>query len=791
MAQTSGQQGFQERTLIISGLSATFAKDHDLIGSQDPYFTLTLSGDTVTTKTIKSGGVNPVWPAEEGYRLHDRGEHPELLVHAWNKNSLLKDSSLGEGKIPMVQLGTGQQHTVPLYDKKGKESGQLKFKAQEEQAGSFGSDAGTGAAAAGHHQDRDVTDSGRDGKTAHLHKDKTHDKDAVAAARTHDTHDSRDGDTANLYKGTAREGQSGVAAGTYDNQGTNTITGDQTGLQQDHRGRDAALAAGAAGAAGAAAGAAYGHQGDSTRDGQTAHLHSGPATGDQSSGQTGNLVTGGVGAGTGSGSDNQSSRATGTTFGAGGVGGGVSGSGDTQSSSQTGTTFGAGGVETTTTRRFNETNDRDVNESSEFRSTGGGKAVDLESSDDHWQRSLEAAQAARKQAKIVEEHSRITHEKMLAAQDATRGFEKARREHMAIQERLAALDLEAKRAAFARSTETYEAHKRRISGKAQEVDALQQEANALRAAVNEKGEALDAEVNETKLHQSWLATLDSELARLKGLHSDADRSHQAALAELEPKRNRHRSLQDEFSHIQAELADHQRRRAQLEAKEREMEALLQTHNAEFTDTNTDIEEMEEMGRRKAADAEARRGELGGLEAEVGEVQAALAEHRRRIGVLKEQTEASLANANQLSDAAARKEAELQASQQVIDEKERAAGAAAQALSQAQAQQAPLQEKVRKETSSYDHQKEVTEELHRKLGMAKEQVDLAQARKEELWAKAKWHGEQADKASDTHFLHAHADHKFVSGSETYDADKMTQKSSTTAAVLEKAGEKIGL
>lgn len=60
-------------------------------------------------------------------------------------------------------------------------------------------------------------------------------------------------------------------------------------------------------------------------------------------------------------------------------------------------------------------------------------AVDLESSDDHWQLSLEAAQEARRQAKLVEENSRITHEKMLAAQDATRNFEKARREHMAIQ----------------------------------------------------------------------------------------------------------------------------------------------------------------------------------------------------------------------------------------------------------------------------------------------------------------------------------------------------------------------
>lgn len=31
----------------------------------------------------------------QGYRMHDRGEHPELIVHGYNKNKLLKDSNLG------------------------------------------------------------------------------------------------------------------------------------------------------------------------------------------------------------------------------------------------------------------------------------------------------------------------------------------------------------------------------------------------------------------------------------------------------------------------------------------------------------------------------------------------------------------------------------------------------------------------------------------------------------------------------------------------------------------------
>jgi hypothetical protein len=63
-------------------------------------------------------------------------------------------------------------------------------------------------------------------------------------------------------------------------------------------------------------------------------------------------------------------------------------------------------------------------------------AVDLESGDDHWERSLAAAKKAREQAMIVERESQATHAKLLAAQEATRNFEKARREHMAIQVRL-------------------------------------------------------------------------------------------------------------------------------------------------------------------------------------------------------------------------------------------------------------------------------------------------------------------------------------------------------------------
>ena len=147
---------------------------------------------------------------------------------------------------------------------------------------------------------------------------------------------------------------------------------------------------------------------------------------------------------------------------------------------------------------------------------------------------------------IVERESQATHAKLLAAQEATRNFEKARREHMAIQvrlrpaiatvlclmqsvvlscvqlhmlhvdmlsdpgvhipvgectavlscdttdtitvaqERLAALDLENKRANFERMSREYEATMARVSGKEGQVDAAQQAANELRAEVNQK-----------------------------------------------------------------------------------------------------------------------------------------------------------------------------------------------------------------------------------------------------------------------------------------------------------------
>jgi len=63
---------------------------------------------------------------------------------------------------------------------------------------------------------------------------------------------------------------------------------------------------------------------------------------------------------------------TGTAVGAGGAQGGQGLTSGTTSNSQTGTITGAAGVETTTTKRTTESNDTNVNESSEYYSKGGG-----------------------------------------------------------------------------------------------------------------------------------------------------------------------------------------------------------------------------------------------------------------------------------------------------------------------------------------------------------------------------------------------------------------------------------
>jgi len=308
--------------------------------------------------------------------------------------------------------------------------------------------------------------------------------------------------------------------------------------------------------------------------------------------------------------------------------------------------------------------------------------------------------------------------------------------------------------------------------------------------VNEKGEALDAEVQETKLHQQRLAALEEELSRLRGEHEIATNTHRGLLAELEPKRQKHTSLKNHFHMIRSELLDHQRKRAILEMKEAELEGQLSTHNAESEAVVADLEDHGDMKEKLMMSVAEAENERRDKEAEVASVTATLAEHRQRIGLLKQDTEAALATAEDLENEARQKEQAAQAAEQVMEQTEAALGVAKEDLTTAETAAKPYHEKIRKETTVKDKQHEIVEEMHRKLGMAKAEVDKAQARKEELWEKAKYYGEQADKEADKHYLQANQVYmEVMPGDVGANPYQMTSKGSTTERVLDSAGVRL--
>lgn len=71
---------------VISQLEAHFAKDHDLIGKQDPYVVFELGSEKITTPAIKSGGLSCNW--EESFTLIGRNNASDLTATVYNKNTL-------------------------------------------------------------------------------------------------------------------------------------------------------------------------------------------------------------------------------------------------------------------------------------------------------------------------------------------------------------------------------------------------------------------------------------------------------------------------------------------------------------------------------------------------------------------------------------------------------------------------------------------------------------------------------------------------------------------------------
>ena len=71
---------------VISALEASFMKDHDLLGKQDPYIIFELGSEKITTPPIKSGGTNCAW--EESFTLIGRNNASDLTATVYNKNTL-------------------------------------------------------------------------------------------------------------------------------------------------------------------------------------------------------------------------------------------------------------------------------------------------------------------------------------------------------------------------------------------------------------------------------------------------------------------------------------------------------------------------------------------------------------------------------------------------------------------------------------------------------------------------------------------------------------------------------
>lgn len=116
---------------ILYNISAEFIKDKDFFGQQDPYCIFELGDESVHTKVVKEGGVNPVWDEEYTLAGNASAFANELKVFAYNKNTLLPDQLLGHGVLPVRSLGSEQTQRVPLTNKRGQNTGQLIFKVRQ------------------------------------------------------------------------------------------------------------------------------------------------------------------------------------------------------------------------------------------------------------------------------------------------------------------------------------------------------------------------------------------------------------------------------------------------------------------------------------------------------------------------------------------------------------------------------------------------------------------------------------------------------------------------------------
>jgi hypothetical protein len=127
---TNGQAA--GRMFTFSSIRASFLKDHDLIGNQDPYLEFVHGQQKVKTAVDKSAGKEASWT--EAYTLEapigQGTAGQECKVYCYNKNFALPDGHLGAATF---LLQSGRQNLV-LYNKKNQETGSLSFEVSDGQS---------------------------------------------------------------------------------------------------------------------------------------------------------------------------------------------------------------------------------------------------------------------------------------------------------------------------------------------------------------------------------------------------------------------------------------------------------------------------------------------------------------------------------------------------------------------------------------------------------------------------------------------------------------------------------
>lgn len=127
-------------TLTVAPMSATIAKDTDLIGKMDPYVTIEVAGKTERTKTVEAGGKNPRWADRFTFSCN-QGDTITLRIY---DDDVGRDDFIGELRLSVLEVMTQGgfiNQTYPFAS--GNNSGTLTLQVSAQQSGVAGLSTGT------------------------------------------------------------------------------------------------------------------------------------------------------------------------------------------------------------------------------------------------------------------------------------------------------------------------------------------------------------------------------------------------------------------------------------------------------------------------------------------------------------------------------------------------------------------------------------------------------------------------------------------------------------------------